>query len=120
MMMMMMMMMMVLMMVMVVVVVMMMMMMMMKTTTTNYSLHQSNLTTPVQPKGTFDEVATQLTEGIEPDVCRVRALTTWLAGQKVRTRPYGADAKPGTVLGYMKQIKENKGTFPGLLAHLCR
>ena len=70
--------------------------------------------------GTFEDVAKSVTNTYEQDVIKVRALCTWMSCQKTRTRSYGSDAKPGTVLGYMKQIKESTGTYAGLLAHLCR
>lgn len=73
-----------------------------------------------QAAGTFEEVARMLTRGLTPEIVKVRALVTWMCCQKIRTRQYGADAKPGTVMGYMKQMKEGKGTFAGLLTNLCR
>jgi len=51
---------------------------------------------------------------------KIRAFTTWISCQKVRTRSYGSEAKEGTAAGYMKKVKELKGTFAGLLALLCR
>ena len=54
------------------------------------------------------------------DIEKVRLIVVWISLQKIRTRQYGPDAKDGTPLGYMRQIKEGKGTFAGLLAKLCR
>ena len=54
------------------------------------------------------------------DLEKVRLLVVWMCVQRIRTRQYGADAKEGTPLGYMKKIKEGSGTFAALLAQLCR
>jgi hypothetical protein len=70
--------------------------------------------------GSIEDVAARLTAEYSTQIVKVRSLTTWMSCQKIRTRAYGNDAKPGTVLGYMKQIKELQGTFAGLLALLCR
>ncbi|XP_052212948.1 uncharacterized protein LOC127831903 isoform X2 [Dreissena polymorpha] len=77
-------------------------------------------TNPISPKGTFMGVAMALTAPHDLDIARVRALVTWLGCQKIRSRQYGSDTKKGTVLGYMKQIKDLQGTFAGLLTLLCR
>ena len=54
------------------------------------------------------------------DLEKVRLLVVWMCVQRIRTLQYGADAKEGTPLGYMKKIKEGSGTFAALLAQLCR
>ncbi|XP_060594103.1 hillarin-like [Ruditapes philippinarum] len=86
----------------------------------DFEVIMNNMNDPKLAGGSIEDVAARLTADYSTEIAKVRALTTWMSCQKIRTRAYGNDAKPGTVLGYMKQIKELQGTFAGLLALLCR
>ncbi|XP_045216355.2 hillarin-like [Mercenaria mercenaria] len=86
----------------------------------DFEVIMNNMNESEVASGTFEEVATRLTREYTPEILKVRALATWMSCQKIRTRQYGNEAKPGTVLGYMKQIKDLQGTFAGLLTLLCR
>ncbi|KAL4227722.1 hypothetical protein ACF0H5_013157 [Mactra antiquata] len=86
----------------------------------DFNIMKNNLNETRLAHGTFEDVATKLTSDFGLEILKVRALTTWISCQKIRTRNYGNDTKPDTVMAYMKQMKDLKGTFAGLLTLLCR
>ena len=63
---------------------------------------------------------TYLMEDVDGDLQKVRSLIVWMSCQRIRTRTYPVMTKVDTPIGYMKLIKEGRGTFAAFYAQLCR
>ncbi|KAL3865486.1 hypothetical protein ACJMK2_042871 [Sinanodonta woodiana] len=76
--------------------------------------------TPKDMAKGYDVLIQYLTQGLQNDLQKLRAIFIWLGQQNIEGEKYPKATSADTPIGYMKLMKDKKGTYASFFALLCR
>ncbi|KAL3865485.1 hypothetical protein ACJMK2_042870 [Sinanodonta woodiana] len=76
--------------------------------------------TPKDMAKGYDVLIQYLTQGLQNDLQKLRAIFIWLGQQNIEGEKYPKATSADTPIGYMKLIKDRKGNYASFFALLCR
>ncbi|KAK3599341.1 hypothetical protein CHS0354_009834 [Potamilus streckersoni] len=76
--------------------------------------------TPTGKADSYELLIDHLISGLQTDVQKLRALFTWLGSQNIDGADYSKVISSDSPIGFMKLMKENRGSYASFFALLCR
>ncbi|KAL3866265.1 hypothetical protein ACJMK2_043579 [Sinanodonta woodiana] len=76
--------------------------------------------TPPDKAETYEALIDYLTSGLQTDLEKLRSIFIWLGSQNIDGANYSKVTSSDSPIGFMKLIKENRGSYASFFTLLCR